>query len=174
MLPIGTYPAFAIEGGLADSSEGNPQAAVCLEIADGDHKGQQITWYGSFSKNKGEGTKTPLERTIDSLRTCGWAGDDLSDLSSISGAEVSIVIEHDEWKGETKAKVKWINRKGGLAVKTPMSAEKAKAFAAKMRGDVIAATRATGTPAPKPAASTKKPGRPDTDPPPLGDDDIPF
>ncbi len=149
MLNEGRYTARAIEGGLGNANNGNPQIAVRFQILDEGHDGQEITWFGSFSKNKGQGSKTPLERTIESLRVCGWEGDDLSDLTGIDANEVSLVIEHEEYEGKTQAKVKWVNRPGGLALKAPMSVDSAKAFAAKMKGEVIAASKGAA-----PAAKT--------------------
>lgn len=144
MIPEGRYKARAIDGGLGETSDGNPQVAVRFGLLDEGHEGEEITWFGSFSKNKGNGAKTPLERTIESLRTCGWEGDDLSDLRGITDCEVSLVIAHEEYpkgSGKVSAKVKWVNRTGGLALKAPMNETSAKAFAARMKGEVIAASR---------------------------------
>ncbi len=162
-IPAGTYAARATEAALGESGDGNPQVAVYLQLISEGYEGKGITWFGSFSKNLGKGTKTPLQRTVESLRTCGWLGDDLSDLSSINGAEVSIVIEHDEYKGKVSAKVKWINRAGGIALKAPMSADKVAAFAAKMKGDVIAASRGiapAAKPVPRPSNGGTKSSHP--------------
>lgn len=181
LLPEGRYRAKATEGALGESSNGNPQVAVCCELLDAEYAGREITWFGSFSKNKGQGKKTPLERTIETLRTFGWEGDDLSDLTGIDANEVNLVVEHEEYpegSGDWQAKVKWVNR-GGLALKAPMSPESAKAFAAKMRGEVIAASRGIARPKPatKPngsgsvhpnAPGGRVPGEDD------GDDPLPF
>ncbi len=188
MLPEGRFKARAIEGGLGESSEGNPQVGVRFTILDEEFHGEEITWFGSFSRNKGQGTKTPFERTIESLRACGWKGDDLSNLEGIDANEVSLVVEHDNYNGKILAKVKWVNRAGGLALKAPMSADKAKAFAAKMRGEVIAASRAVAAaqgappassagrpPATRPQSHPNAPGAEADAPPPYGaEDDIPF
>lgn len=185
MLPEGRFKARAIEGGLGETNDGNPQVGVRFTILDEEFHGEEITWFGSFSKKLGQGTKTPLERTIESLRACGWKGDDLSALEGISDNEVSLVIEHDDYNGKISAKVKWVNRAGGLALKAPMSADKAKAFAAKMRGEVIAASRAIGgAPGATPAPAQGRPPatRPQSHPnapgedfgPPADDSEIPF
>lgn len=156
ILPEGKYKARAIEGGLGESKNGNAQAAVLFRITGGDRDGDTITWYGSFSKNKGEGTKTPLQRTVETLRACGWSGDDISDLSSIAESneiDVGLVVEHSEWEGKMQAKVKWVNRGGGLGLTTPMKPDSAKAFAAKMRGEILAASKGI-----KPAAKSANGG----------------
>lgn len=173
-LKPGRFRARAIEAALGESSNGNPQVAVCFEILDEAFAGSTITWYGSFSKNKGKGKKTPLERTIESLRACGWEGDDLSQLATVKTSEVSITLEYDTFDGEKRLKVQWVNRPGGLALKTPMNETQAKAFAAKMKGEVIAASRsAGGAPARNGGAQHQNaPGA--TGAPGIGDDDIPF
>ena len=174
ILPEGKYKARPVEAGLGESKAGNPQAAVLFRIIGGEHDNSTITWYGSFSKNKGEGTKTPLQRTVESLRACGWQGDDLSDLSSINEAneiDVGLVIEHDEYQGKVSAKVKWVNRGGGLGLTTPMKTDSAKAFAAKMRGEVLAASKNI-QPA-KPSSHPNAPGNNQREPG-SDDDEIGF
>jgi hypothetical protein len=176
-LKPGHFRARAIEAALGESSEGNPQVAVCFEILDEAFAGSQITWYGSFSKNLGKGKKTPLQRTIESLRVCGWDSDDLSDLATCKNNEVSLVLDYEEFKGEKQLKVKWVNRPGGLALKAPMSEAQAKAFAARMKGEVIAASRGVATVASKkPAQNGGHPNAPggSTGAPGISDDDIPF
>ncbi len=138
MIAAGRYQARAIEAALGESGNHNPQVAVHFKLEGVD---ETITWYGSFSENLGSGKKTPLERTIESLRLCGWVGDDLSNLQGVTDNDVSLTIEHDSYDGNVRAKVKWINPPGGLALKAPLSADRAKAFAASMRGKVIAASK---------------------------------
>lgn len=143
ILPEGKYSATPVEAALGESKAGKPQVAVLFRINGGAHDGESITWFGSFSKNLGQGTKTPFQRTIEALRTCGWDGDDISELSSINedkGVKVRLVVEHDEWEGKMSAKVKWVNR-DGIGLATPMKTDKAKAFAASLRGEVLAASR---------------------------------
>ncbi|HVO30759.1 MAG TPA: hypothetical protein VMV18_08485 [bacterium] len=159
----GTYKAKASTWALAESSKGTPEVAVEFVLTHPDMQGRSITWHGYLSE------KT-FNRTVESLRYCGWKGDDLSDLSGLDANEVSLVVENEEYEGETHPRVKWVNRAGGLAVKAPMSGDKAKAFAASMRERVRAFDAAKGN---KPAPSNG--GRPsyqeDTPPP---NDDIPF
>jgi len=164
-FPEGKYLARAISGDLGFTNEGNEQVAIEFELLDEAYAGQRITWHGSFSEKKGEAKFTPLEHTIKSLRACGWTGDDLSDLTGIDANEVQLTIEHSEYKGKVSAKVRWVNKLGGLALKTPLSETQKKAFAAKMRGKVLAATRATGS-----ASAPKSNGHPNA---PSSADDAP-
>lgn len=138
MIEAGRYKAKGVEGGLGMTGTGKEQVGVLLEITEGDATGEQITWYGYF-------TEKTVDRTMESLRHLGWAGDDLTDLTGITANEVSIVIEHEENdRGEWHARVKWINGPGGgLAMKERMDEKAARAFAARMKG-AAAASRAGG------------------------------
>lgn len=172
-MPIimeGTVRARAIDGELGFTKAGKPQVAITFEILEGEDSGRNITWYGYFT----EATK---ERTIESLRYCGWKGDDLSDLSSINGeAEVSLVIEHDEYEGKTRAKVQWVNSGGGARLAKPMNQDDAKAFAAKMKGIVAAVDAKTKAGGGRATSSSSGGGGSSggDEPPPISDDDIPF
>lgn len=121
-----TYRAKAVEYGLGTTAGGKEQLAVRFEVQDPETPGQSFTWYAYF-------TDAALERTIESLRHCGWTGDDLSDLSGIERNEVSIVVEDEEYEGKVRAKVRWVNALGGLALKSRMEGGQAKAFAASLK-----------------------------------------
>jgi hypothetical protein len=161
------YRARAIEAGLGESSTGKEQVAVSFEILTEGVPEKFLTWFGYF-------TDATANRTIESLRHCGWKGDDLTDISGLD-QEVDLVVEEEEYEGKQHTKVQWVNRPGGLTIKTPLSPDKAKAFSASMRDRIRALDTANGTrtaPArstPRPAGGDKRP-----EPPPLGDTDIPF
>lgn len=133
MIKPGTYKARATEGALGLTKGGKEQAAIAFAIIDGDHAGESVTWFGYF-------TEATADRTIEALRHCGWAGDDLSDLSGILDNEVQIVIEHEDYEGKTQVRVKWVNKSGsgGLALKERLEGGAAKAFAQRMKGAVLA------------------------------------
>lgn len=150
MIDEGKYKARGCEATLARTSEGNPQVAVDLVITEeGEYEGQHRTWYGSFSDKA-------RERTLESLRLLGWEGDDLSDLSGIDRCDVWVTIVHEEdLEGNPRDRAAFINGSPGLAVKAPMGAEDAKAFAEQMKGFVLShKARTKGAPAStKPAAA---------------------
>jgi len=160
-LQDGTYRAKARTWALAESSKGTPEAAVeFVIIAPADFAGQSITWHGYLSE-------AAFARSVESLRHCGWKGDDLSDLAGLDANEVDIVIANEEYEGETHAKVRWVNKAGGLAVKSPMTPDKAKAFAAAMKGQVRAVDISKGA---KPSTN----GQQKRAEAPMSGDDIPF
>lgn len=145
---IGTHAARAIAAKLGETSKGDTQVAVEFEITDLPDGPRRITWYGFF-------TEKTEDRTIEALRICGWTGTDFTDMQV--GADVSLVIEDDTWEGKTRAKVKWVNRPGGIAMAKPMDAAKAAAFSARMKGKLLAFDQAAGT---KQAAPSKPPDAP--------------
>jgi hypothetical protein len=146
--PDGVYAARAITGALGVSGSGKEQIGIEFEIQD--QEGGHVTWYGFF-------TEKTTERTIETLRICGWHGTDLSSLDGIGDNEVSIVLETEEWEGKARQKVQWVNRAGGLSMANPLNADQAKAFAAKMRGAVLAFDQKSGTPKAKKETSQKPP-----------------
>lgn len=152
IIEAGTYRARAVEGALGETSTGKEQVAVVFELLDVQ---QRITWYGYFSD------KT-LESTFKALRTAGWRGQDLSDLSDLSredAPEVNLVVEHEaDQKGTVRARVRWVNSTGGVGLKAALAPDKAKAFAARMKGALAAFDKGTGAPAVpavRPKASTR-------------------
>lgn len=168
------FVARARNWDLGESSTGKEQIAIQFEVLTPDAGMRHITWYGYF-------TDTTMERTIQSMRYCGWQGSDLTDLSGMDANEVEIVVDDEVYEGKTRTKVKWINRGGGLALKAPMDANKRKAFAASMRANIRAidaGATPNGKPAPRqsPRASSTPPDPMGllNNPPPMSDDDIPF
>lgn len=134
-------------------TKGTTQIAVQLHIVDSEeYAGESIAWLGHF-------TDKAAARTIESLQHMGWQGDDLTELEELdaAGAErvlpevVEIVCEPEEYNGEWRLKVRWINRPGAgkFAFKAPLIGAGLKAFAAQMKGTIRSAKGATGT---RPAA----------------------
>lgn len=139
MLDKGDYRGRAIKGALGTSKNGNEQVGVEFELLD--HPGQSITWYGTF-------TEAAFEIAMRGLRAAGKHDDDLSDFSWISSApEVVLVVDHETYNGKERAKVKFINSQGGLAMTNAMDATAAKSFADRMRAKVLLFNQ--GQPPPK-------------------------
>ena len=139
LLPPGDYRAVAVDGVLGETSTGKEQIVVTFEIVQPEeYAGRRINWYGYF-------TEKPADRTLESLRYCGWTGNDLSvfEFSSqvnphsqgFGSQEVFIVVEHEpDQQGVMRARVRWVNATtGGSGVKQKLDAGKAKALAARMK-----------------------------------------
>jgi hypothetical protein len=153
MLAEGKYRARAVEWSQVTAHEktGNEEIRVLFEIADGDAKGQTITWRGYFT----EGT---AERSIESLRFMGWASDDITDVQGLDTNEVQLVIKHELFEGKVQVKVAWVNRANNFYMGTPMDDGKKQAFAARMKGLVLATKGAAGA-GPTPRSSPNPPAR---------------
>jgi hypothetical protein len=166
----GTFKARAKEWALGLSSTSKEQVAVLFEITQGEHAGKAVTWFGYFTENT-------TERTLDSLRHCGWDGDNFVELKGLDANEVEIVVEEEEYEGKRRTKVQWVNRPSRLAMREPMNGQAQAAFAAKMRGKALQHKQKYGAqPAPSAAAKPAAPRDPmDPDPSewaPPGDEDI--
>ncbi len=173
MLYSGTYVARAVEGQLGHSKQGTERVAVRFEIVEpADVAGQSIIWDGWL-------TEKAFDRTVESLRAAGLTGDDLATLDGLGSQNVELVLAEEEYQGEVRTKVKWVNRLGGgpgrLTVGA-MDADAAKSFAARMRSRVAGVGKPAGAPA-APPARAKAPARtaaPAPAPLPVADEDIPF
>jgi hypothetical protein len=165
--------ARAIGAAIGKASTGTHQIAIEFEFLD---VTGGITYYGPL-------TDAAFEYTMKAVRTAGFQGDDLSNLTSLTGEtpEVVLVIEDDEYKGKTTRKVKFINSAGGLALKDALQGDELAGFARQMKGKILAYDRSAGTPAPKAKPQQRRPA----DGPPMehleaqsggapSDDDIPF
>lgn len=144
MISEGKVKARAVEADLGTTNNGKEQIAVCFRILEGPDDGQHITWYGYFSD-------AAQQRTLESMRHCGWEGDDIAainpqNMCGLDANEVQLVIEHDTYNGKTAAKVQWVNKTGagGVALNSRMDDAQRRAFAARMKGAAIASRKAAG------------------------------
>lgn len=104
MIAEGTYIARAISMIFSKSSQkGTPFVAVAFRIeSDGPEKNAIQEWQGWLS-DKAEA------RTAESIRICGYDGEN---ESSISRNQVSITVEHEEYpenSGNKRPRIRWIN-----------------------------------------------------------------
>jgi len=193
MIPAGTYPAVVVPVQLENGTEvaiqfgksknGTQQAYVAFEILRGPQAGQKIGWLGFFSD-------LAVERTLKSLRYCGFSGDDLHVFpSQRPDNEVDIVIEHEKYNDKVSAKVQWVNAPGGGSFKmaNAFGDKELRSFGAMLKGKLKAVAPVKGKKAEREAPSAAPAedsdngggwsGNDDPDPPkdnPNTNDDIPF
>jgi hypothetical protein len=158
-------------------NKGTPQVAVCLEILRGPEAGQRITWMGYFTDNT-------EERTLKSLRICGFEGADLDKFAEQRPTnEVVIVVEHEEdQNGKLRAKVAWINDPnfGGMRMANALAGPELRKFGAQFKAKLrtlpeVKTTEAVReAPSAPPAEDIDQSQRQDSKPDPLANDDIPF
>jgi len=185
MLPLvsATYRARAAgPASFAPSNNGNMQIAVPMTVTQGDHAGETITWISTFHDTVDKKGMNGEDRIIESLQFMGWKGDDLAELADVTDEqaqalmpeEVDIVCDVDTYEGNTRLKVKWVNRAGGgrFAFKEPLSGNNLKQFAAQMRGKIRGAQGSTRANS-RPANGGTQPTHPNA-PGSRRDDDIPF
>ncbi len=187
-LTAGKHIAIARSWDFGLTQNKTEQVAVEFEILEGEDAGEFITWYGFF-------TVDAEDRTLESLRNCGWSSNNVIALEGMGSRRVSLDIGDEEYKGKTHSRVKWVNRLGGNGVKLAIKMDdQARRFLAARLQEKAAAMPSLppegepaklGTSGPTPAAapppSSPPPARapdrfsgPYGDPPPRGDDDIPF
>jgi len=191
-IAAGTYKARATGAQLCYTSANREQVAVEFELTSEGWTGERITWFGYFGDKADKAGKTLTQRTFESLMVAGWNGEDWDYFENIGCNEVQLVIEHETYEGHIVAKVRWVNRLGGFTSKAPMAADQRKAFAARMKGNVLAvkrdmqagATQAAPAAPARPASPSQArpqaygnrsaPPLDDERGPPVADDEIPF
>jgi hypothetical protein len=174
MIEAGKVTGKARNWGLGRAKTGSEQIGIEFEILSGPDAGKSITAYLYF-------TEKTFDRTVESLRHCGWQGDDLASITGLDANEVQLVIDHEQDNtGELRARVKWINALGGLAMNEVLSPNEAKEFAARMRARVASIGKKAAATKPAQGASRPPQGRRE-EPPPHTDrdagpssEDIPF
>lgn len=156
LVAEGTHTGVAVRHNVqwGKTPAGNEQVVVPIKIKEGEYAGRTLTWFGFF-------TEKTWARTMDALRYMGWRSDDISDLGALD-KEVEIVVTHETYEGETRARIQWVNEIGGGRIKlhSPMDAKELRMFAASMR------SKAQGKMA-KAQGSDQPPHAAD-------DDDLPF
>lgn len=138
----GLYNMRAVDAELGftqgtESEPAKPQVAVLLEFVDGPYRGTSITWYGFF-------TEKTRQSTLRALRTLGWQGDDVSDLSTVRGEAPCTVQVEADLTGVPRPRIRFIGG-GVIAMKNTMTDEQKKAFAASMKAFAAGVTASTPT-----------------------------
>jgi hypothetical protein len=136
MINEGRYTARAKSWDFGVTDNNNEQFAILFEITDGPEKGQSMTWYGMFLQgiDKNGEPYDMAKQTIETMRICGWSGDDLMNVDGIDTNEVQIVIRHETFEGKTRAKIKFVNKPGGLGIKNKLPESGRASLAKKFRG----------------------------------------
>lgn len=113
------------------NTKGTPQVEVDFEVTDGPEDGATLKHFMYLSD-------AAIQYTVKDLRTLGWKGDDVSNITGLD-RKVELVLEPEEYKGQTRDKVKFINdptdRPGSQGIDNPG------AFAASLKGKIAQADR---------------------------------
>lgn len=180
------YSARAKHWQLGAAGTGTPQVGVEFEVEDGDQKGERISGYFALSD-------AAADYTLQKLRNCGWTGNDVFELenpeksASMAANLVEITVEpEDEVKdgkpvvneqtGDVKRRLKvgFVNRAGGLAMKSSLTDDQRRVLGAKMKAR-LSALDLKSRPASNGNGSAARAGPSGPNPPPPGiEDEIPF
>lgn len=164
----GTVKARAQEWAFGRTQNGNEYIGIMFEVTSGEHAGKVFSWRGFF-------TEATLDRTLESLRHCGWDSDSIVELDALGTNEVELVLEEEQYEGKTFTRVKWVNRPSRLAIGEPLTGSELQAFAARLRGKCVASKQTyKAGPAPKSGGSSNASHR--GDPPGAHDfeSDVPY
>jgi hypothetical protein len=129
----GVYRARAVTGEPGTTKNGTDYISVMFEITEGPERGKHAYWDGYMSD------KAYL-RTVQTLRSCGWDGEDIVALEGLGAREVEIDVRDEEYNGKVYTKVAFVNdptRGGGGRVKLEGGARRD--FAERLRAKVMIA-----------------------------------
>jgi hypothetical protein len=140
MIAEGKYEA-KVTGIVLSEGKNAEQVLIEFELTAPEVAGQNITAYRSLSDKA-------AEYTVKDLQTLGVSGLTDQELEAAIDKRCQIVVQHEEYDGKTRAKVKFINPLGGLSMATPLQDDKKRLLAAKMKGLFAASSKPK--PAPKP------------------------
>ena len=124
------------------ASTGTRQMLMQFElIDDGEHKGKRLPWIGFF-------TNASWERTVESLRHCGFQGNDLDRLNEQNLDQVvSVKVEHEtsQSNGRVYVRIAFVNAAGSGSVKlsNPMSRGELRDFSAMMKNRIAGISGST-------------------------------
>lgn len=120
IIPPGKYRAKAFYGNFQAASTGTPELRVGFEVLSGPQEGQKV--YGSLYF-----TQKTFERSMEACEYMGMTPEDVEnqDIANLGSQECQIVVEHQEYNGETQARVKWVNSLRGPAQEVPPEAKNA-------------------------------------------------
>lgn len=161
MIAEGNYKARAIASDIGVSQQKATPFIKVTFLLDG---GEEIDWYGYASASD-----KAQEMLVKNLRTMGYQGNDPEELKGLDQeqvgaflpAQVSLKIEHEEYQGRVRPRVRYVN-----------PASRPLPVGSSIFGDMKAAFLAhPAAPAGPPAKAAPKP-RPE--PAHAEDDDIPF
>ncbi len=186
ILPKGKHRARARDWSIGEAGTGTKQIGVDFDLLD--RPGECQPWYGYF-------TEKALDSTMKALRAMGWTGYDLSELADRGGGldtnEVILVVDHEsetdrsgqpmvDDQGEVlmRARTRWVNPVGWVAMKKTLEGGDLRSFAAEMKARILqldpaAAKRAVAPARGSVASRPVAPQQPRGEEPPT-DDGIPF
>jgi hypothetical protein len=135
-----------VQWGAANS--GNTQVALRFALLDEEGKSTDTTiwWVGTFDDKPNAKGTTASDITCRALRNCGWRGDDFGDLRGIDSEDVELDIQEDTYEGNTRLRVKWVNRpgSGSFSFSKPLGSVAIADLSKKLKGKLVAMDQKDG------------------------------
>lgn len=97
----GRFDAKVTAADLGETDNGKPFVNFTFETSEG------IIWGNLYL------SEAAIDRSLKTLAEVFAFNGDFADMDQFVGKDCSIVTEAEEYNGETRIKVKWINAKGG-------------------------------------------------------------
>ncbi len=131
----GSYDAKIVDYGLTETKNNKPMAFVTFGIQDAQDSYVELTWRGLLDpKPSAEGKKAPSEYTVKTLLDCGFKGESIENMAAGKdsniidiGHEMTVVVEDNEYDGETYSQIRWVNIKGETHGPSRMTQDQASA-----------------------------------------------
>jgi len=118
-IPKGIYNAEvdSVEYKMSANS-GAPMFQFVFKITDGEYAGRTLYFYTSFSPKALSGTKTTLLRIDPTIFTGPFAPQKIADEGVLLGKPVRIKLKHEEYNGETVARIQTVLSAGTAGAAT--------------------------------------------------------
>jgi hypothetical protein len=114
----GTHRARPIAAVLTRTQGDAKRPYIFIKFGLSERMDDCIGFEGYFGDNIDKGGKSLSERTMDVMKLCGWRPSDARNLSVIGGPnapEVEIVVQEEEYRGESRLKVRFVQEVGTAA-----------------------------------------------------------
>lgn len=143
-------------------AQGENDFDICVHVASVDDPGQMDWWRGEVSQNYGKGNfanMTQAEITLQTLRNCGYEGDDLTTLKNqLVGKEIPVTVKDTQKDGKVYYNISYIGEGGGAPKEIDADTVKRRISALFGTG----ADKAAAAPSPASAAPATPKGSPFT------------
>lgn len=138
-IPIETGDGHTVMAQFGETKAGAPKLLMHFQVSSGEFSGEVMPWEGYFSTDK------TTAGVIKALRTLGFKDDDLSLLPAATLTKaVSVTVVDDEYNGEKRTKLKWIDEASAFKLKTTMSPDQLKKWADAMRPKMASPAESNG------------------------------
>lgn len=132
---IGKFKGRVVAGSqtFGRAGTGTEQIGLACEVTEGDRKGRQYPWIGPLND------QANIERAMRTLVYAGWDGVTFDEkLTGLGSKDVMLTLEEDEYQGEKRERVAWIDDpdSAGVFMKDTYDVAEKKDFFSRLQGAV--------------------------------------